>query len=235
MHTHRDGAHALILNGNCIPECDLPHMAITHKAVWRMNNIYKNLYPWISLSTWSAHLTPPLIATAKDPQFPGIHFLGSPLTKEVTSEGAVISWEGFGISFGIPPGAVPEDKEPLRLSVRPCLAGPFDPPDGYKFTSPVYLISPAFNFIKDIQLVIYHFADLQSDEDCEHMSFVSAPSFPQPAQSQSQYKFKRFKGGAFQKRQPFGTIHLRHFCLMANASNGKPHCTLHLHFQSVIL
>ncbi len=57
----------------------------------------------------------------------------------------MISWEEFGIAFDIPPGAVPEDREPLELTVRPCLAGPFNPPDGYKLTSPTYVISPAFN------------------------------------------------------------------------------------------
>ncbi len=133
----------------------------------------------------------------------------------------MISWEEFGISFDIPPGAVPEDREPLELTVRPCLAGPFNPPDGYKFTSPTYIISPAFDFVKDIQLVLYHFASLQSGEDCEHMSFLSAPSKPQYAGDQPHYNFKRFRGGVFQRRRPFGTINLCHFCSIAVGSSGK--------------
>ena len=161
-------------------------------------------------------MTTPTVTT--DPQFPGIHFLGTPWKETVTSEGLEISWKDIGITFNIPPGAVPEDKE-LKLIVRPCLTGPFKAPDGNELTSPVYIISPAFDFIKDIQLVLYHFANVESDKDCEHMSFITAPS---STGSQPQYRFKQLKGGVFLKRQHFGTIYLRHFCGLATSRKVEP-------------
>lgn len=182
------------------------------------------------------HIRYPIV-TSKDPKFPGVHFMGSPQIKTVTSEGVKISWQDVGVAFDIPPGAVPEDKGPLELTVRPCLTGPFQPPDGYKFTSPVYVISPAFNFTKDIQLEIHHFASLQNNEDCAHMSFISAPCCPQYSESQLQYRFKLLKGGVFKAGKPFGTINLQHFCLAATASKGtgvSSQCSNH-QMQSYLL
>ncbi len=179
---------------------------------------------YTSQSPPDTHVVEPSCSTlTEDPQFPGIHFLGTPWKETVTSKGMEISWEDIGIAFSIPPGAVPDDK-PLQLIVRPCLTGPFDPPDGYEFTSPTYIISPAFDFIKDIQVVVYHFAILESDDSCECMTFLSAATTPVYKGSQPQYKFKPLKGGVFQKSQCFGTISLRHFCKVSIARKRKrPH------------
>ncbi len=130
----------------------------------------------------------------------------------MTSEGLEISWEEIGIAFSIPPGAVPEDKEPLSLTVRPCLAGPFEPPDGYEFASPVCIVSPAFEFAKDITMILFHSACLRSDEDCELMSLLSVPSSPRYEGSSSRYKFKPLRGGLFQKNKRYATVALKHFC-----------------------
>ncbi len=157
-------------------------------------------------------------ATTEDPQFPGIHFLGTPWKETVTSDGWEISWEDIGIAFSIPPGAVP-DGELLQLTVRPCLTGPFEPPAGYELMSPTYIISPAFDFVKDIKMVMYHFVVLESDNDCERMTFLSAPTTPVYEGSQPQYKFKPLGGGVFQRNQHFGTISLQHFCDMTIGRN----------------
>ena len=158
------------------------------------------------------HVVAPSHATVEDSQFPGIHFLGSPWKETVTSEGAEFSWEDIGIAFSIPPGAVPEDT-PLQLVVRPCLTGPFEPPEGCNFTSPSYIISSTFNFIKGIRVFLYHFISLQTDEDCEHMTFLRAPCTPVYSDSQPKYKFKPLTGGTFQKGKQFGSITLRRFSL----------------------
>lgn len=159
-------------------------------------------------------------STNEDPQFPGVHFIGQPRIKEVTSDGGEIYWKDAGIAFSIPPGAVPEG-ESLKLSVRSCLTGPFQPPDGCKFTSPAFVISPEFNFVNDIQLEIHHFAKLRNDRDCNNMSFVSSPCRPQYSGSQPHYQFKPLRGGAFLPGQPFGKISLRHFCILSTVSQGK--------------
>lgn len=85
----------------------------------------------------------------------------------------------------------------------------------------VYIISPAFNFAKEIQLIIYHFAFLRSREDCEYMSFLSASSCPQYVDSQPVYKFKELRGGGLCEWKSFGSISLRHFCLVSTGSSGK--------------
>ncbi len=138
----------------------------------------------------------------------------------MTSEGMEISWEDIGIAFSIPPGAVPDDKL-LQLTVRPCLTGPFEPPVGYELMSPTFIVSPAFDFVKDIQMIVYHFGVLESVDDCERMTFLSAPTTPVYEGSQPQYKFKPLRGGVFQRNQHLGTISLRHFCEIAAAQSNR--------------
>ncbi len=132
-----------------------------------------------------------------------------------------ISWEAIGISFSIPPGAVPEDT-PLLLTVQPCLTGPFHPPDKYQFTSPSYIVSPEFQFTKDIKMVVHHFINLSNDDDCARMTFLSAPSSPTYEGHQPQYRFKVLRRGVFHKKEKFGTISLRHFCVITTGAEGKP-------------
>ena len=80
------------------------------------------------------------------------------------------------MEFEIPPGAVPEGRQ-LDLTVWPCSSGPFHPPDGYELASPVFLISPSFDFSREITR---HFLKLESEEDSERMVFLSA--HPSPCQ-----------------------------------------------------
>ena len=87
----------------------------------------------------------------------------------MTSDGGTISWKEIG--FNIPPGAVPEGQD-FELRVWPCLSGPFVLPDGYQLASPIYLITPSFEFVKDVRLSIAHFAGLDSGSDCSHMTFI---------------------------------------------------------------
>ena len=88
---------------------------------------------------------------------PGIMFFGSPLKQTATSAGVhITSWrEEIGVEFDIPPGAVPEGKE-LELTVWPCSDGPFQLPKDYELASPVFLVSPSFEFSCEIRLTMYH-------------------------------------------------------------------------------
>lgn len=160
--------------------------------------------------------------THQDAQFPGIDFIGRPRKERVTSEGVEISWKDIGIEFVIPPGAVPEDK-PLELTVRPCLSGPFIPPTGSELASPVYMISPAFDFLKEVEVLIYHFSSVQSNEDSGSMTFVSTPSFPNSEGTDPQYRFKDVKSGVFWRNEPYGLIRLRHFCGLAVSRRHRKH------------
>ncbi len=160
--------------------------------------------------------------TTQDPQFPGIHFLGTPWKETVTSEGQEISWDSIGMAFSIPPGAVPEGEE-SQLTVRPCLTGPFEPPDPYQLTSPSYHVSNSCEFTKDVRIILYHTVHLRSEDDCRRMTFLSAPGSPMRDRPQPQYDFKILSGGVFRKNENYGTILLRHFCHVSTGVDGpKP-------------
>ena len=117
------------------------------------------------------------------------------------------------MEFNIPPGAVPEGRE-LDLSVWPCFDGPFLLPDGYELASPVFLISPTFEFSQEITLTLWHFSNLETVEDSERMVFLSAPSTPHTkrAGKKPAYEFRVLGNGVFEPRRNYGQISLTHFC-----------------------
>ena len=131
----------------------------------------------------------------------------------MTSEGAhITSWkEEIGVEFDIPRGAVPEGKK-LELSVWPCCDGPFQLPKDYELASPVFLVSPSFQFSCEITLTLYHFSNLETEEDCEEMVFLSASVTSLCKQEKSVYQFKVLRQGSFGPRQKYGQISLTHFC-----------------------
>ena len=134
----------------------------------------------------------------------------------MTSDGAHIKEWGdeIGIEFNIPPGAVPQGTPPVDLSVWPCSAGPFELPEDYELASPVFLISPYYEFSCDILLTIYHFYALESREDCEDMAFLSAPATPLMKENQKPvYQFKVLPSGIFKPLEDRGHVSLKHFCL----------------------
>ena len=132
----------------------------------------------------------------------------------MTTEGGCISWKEIGVEFDIPRGAVPEGKS-LELSVWPSIAGPFALPDGYDLASPVYLISPTFNFTCNITLRMYHYCSLETEQQCDNMVFISSPTTPNVEQPHPQYKFRVLSKGSFLPSEPYGCVSLKHFCNLA--------------------
>ena len=98
----------------------------------------------------------------------------------------------------------------------PCLSGPFFPPKGYQLVSPVYLITPAFDFLKEVRLSIAHYAAVDSSSDCDSMTFISSSSSPKYA-PHAKYEFKTLSGSLFQRKEHHGVIFLKHFCNTAIA------------------
>ena len=137
----------------------------------------------------------------------------------MSSDGGTISWKRIGFEMNIPPEAVPQGKN-LELQVRPCLSGPFDLPQGYQLASPVYLITPTFEFLKEVRLSIDHFAGLDSNSDCDSMTFISSSSMPSNA-AQSKYVFKLLGGSIFKKKEHHGVIYIKNFCLTGTAKQTK--------------
>ena len=135
----------------------------------------------------------------------------------MTSEGAhITNWkEEIGVEFDIPPGAVPEGKE-LELTVWPCSDGPFQLPDDYELASPVFLISPTFEFFHEINLTMYHFSNLEMEEDCDRMVFLSSPTTPNMklASNKLAYQFRLLGKGVFKPHKNYGQFSLTHFCII---------------------
>ena len=160
-----------------------------------------------------SHVT--LLYLHTEPQFKhhtssgGIYFLGDPWRETVTSAGKEISWADIGIKIIIPPGAIPEGK-PITVAVRPCLSGPFELPTDYELASPVYAISPGLEFNKDVKLFMAHFANLQNEDDCKNMTFLTTESSSLPGDSHP-YRLLVQKNGVFQVGSREGEISLRHF------------------------
>ena len=141
----------------------------------------------------------------------------------MTSAGGQINWwQEIGVEFDIPPGAVPEDKE-LDLSVWPCIKGPFQLPNGYELASPVFLISPSFQFSSSITLTMGHFSNLATEEDCQRMVFLSAPttSFVRKTDNSHWFRFRIFRKGIFPPHHEYGQVSLTHFCLLASGRKRK--------------
>ena len=146
-----------------------------------------------------------------DAGHPGIFYLGEPWKESVSSEGASISWKEIGIELHIPPGAIPEG-ETLELRVRPCLSGPFVPPEGYDLACPVYHISPAFHFLCDVQVTMYHCCHLETLEHCQLMTFMSSSSRPSYNGHHPLYQFKTLSTAKFEPSCVYGSLSLKHFC-----------------------
>ena len=144
-----------------------------------------------------------------------MQFFGTPWKQTVTSVGDPINlWQEIGVEFDIPPGAVPDGKE-LDLSVWPCIKGPFQLPFGYELASPVFLISPSFQFSSNITLTIGHFSNLETEEDCQTMVFLSAPTAPynvRKIDNSRWYPFSILGKGVFSPGHEYGQVSLRHFC-----------------------
>ena len=150
----------------------------------------------------------------------------------MTSDGRKISWDDIGIQFDIPAGAIPEERV-VHLNVSPCLSGRFILPDGCNLASPVFMVSPEYEFQEDVKMLqsfkevmmsMVHFMDLQSEDECERMVFISASSAPIDQDGKPEYHFKvlkHSKKGAFHIGQRYGSISLNHFCFLAIGMQDK--------------
>ena len=158
-----------------------------------------------------------------NPEYPGVTFFLNPWKESVTSEGASILWTDIGVEFDIPRGAVPKGEE-LQLNVWPTMTGPYSLPEDCSLASPVYLINPAFEFLCDITVKIYHFCCLETEQQCEDMFFISSPLIPTVVEDIPQYKFKVLSKGSFEPSKTYGSVNLKHFCYLS-VSKCKRKCS----------
>ena len=123
----------------------------------------------------------------------------------------------MGISISVPQNSLSSEEESSEMQIRPCFTGPFELPEDYEPASPAYLVHHNKTcFQKDITIKMHHYANLECEEDCEDMAFLSASSTPEYRESNPVYTFKETRGtkGVFKPGDQVGEISLRHFCLM---------------------
>ena len=149
--------------------------------------------------------------------FPGLILVeGTVIQEVITSKECTV--EGMGIRVSIPQDSLSSAEEPLTLQIHPCFSGPFELPEEYESASPAYLIkhSRRVEFQEDVEVIIHHYACLESEEDCDDMVFLSASATPEFRESGPVYVFKEIKQakGVFKPGYLIGEITLRHFCLV---------------------
>ena len=127
----------------------------------------------------------------------------------------------MGISLSIPKDALPSTDPPLDIQIQSCFSGSFEMPDNVELVSSAYIVSPSRKvaFQKEVLVKIWHHANLETEEDCEDMLFLSASTSPQYRGDTPVYTFREIRGakGSFRpgEEQPVGQIALKHFCILS--------------------
>ena len=130
-----------------------------------------------------------------DDEFPGVTLLGKPVEFTVKPEQkpVTISPPGHGVSLKIPQDAVQPDK-PVKVDFKTCLSGPFKYPEGYSPLSSVHHISTDTLFENDVEVSIEHFANIETKEQAEDMTFFIA----KPSEGNDEIHFIPMEGGKFE-------------------------------------
>ena len=110
--------------------------------------------------------------------------------------------------------------------MQPCFSGSFVVPQDVELVGPAYIVSPSRKvaFQKEVLVKIWHHANLETEEDCEDMVFLSASTRPQFRGDTPVYIFKKMRvRGSFRpgEEQPVGQIALKHFCTLAVGKKRK--------------
>ena len=123
----------------------------------------------------------------------------------------------MGIVIDVPPGAVPENHpDDVTIQINACIGGPFELPEGYELSSPIFHIEPGVKFAeKPVELSIVHFIDISNEEQCSELKFISAPF--DSSIEEVMIRFKPLDGGVFWPSRRIGKIALQHFCLIGIA------------------
>lgn len=157
------------------------------------------------------------ITGIQKPEFPGIIFSEHCAKKTVDSKGTTI--KGEGIQLKIPENAI-EPGKLVDIAIQGCIDGPFVLPDDIVLVSPVYLFTPSHEFLEDVTLTIEHYAELESDEDCGDVYFITSPTKPEiqkDGEEEVHWEFSVYAQPDCTPRGQHAKLYLRHFCLGALA------------------
>ena len=154
-----------------------------------------------------------------DGQFPGVCFLGKPLSQKVPvqSKPVTIAPPGLGVSMKIPPGAVPPNaSQPVSITLQACLSGSFFKyPEGCTPLSAVYHISANLCFKKEVELTFEHFAELKTEKETSKMAIFRAESVPVLRDGREVFIFTPIEGGKFEAGGNMCTLSTQAFSLVS--------------------
>ena len=245
-HGHIDVAKLLLDYGACVDlqdsqgytalmiACQIQHSGICQLLLDRGANI--RLRNNKDLTALKIAMTSKIIDTVSalskitsDPALPGILFSEDAKKVTLLSEKKTLNIDSVGISLSIPEDALPSTDPPLDMQVQPCFSGPFEVPQDLELVSPVYIVKPSreVKFRKAVLVKIWHYANLETEEDCEDMVFLSASTTPEYRGTRPVYVFREIRGvkGLFRpgEEQPVGEIALKHFCGLAVGRRKRQH------------
>ena len=188
-------------------------------SVYLRNNGGKTAYDF-ALETNYTDILKLFTKLRKNSSFPGILFSEDVKKESLTSLAKDINLEDVGISLSIPEDALLSTDPPLEIKILPCFSGSWEVPENLELVSPAYIVEPSREvvFKKEVFVKIWHHANLETEEDCEDMVFLSASTTPEYRDGRPVYVFQEKTGmkGSFKPREklPAGEVALKHFCIL---------------------
>ena len=108
-------------------------------------------------------------------KYPGIKFSKNYTKQTVTYSGDIIKGEGVELQIL---GRAIERGKSIEFTVQGCIEGPFELPEDVSFASPVYVITPHYQFHREVTVLADLFIHLHTNEDCNELVFLTSPSKP---------------------------------------------------------
>ena len=154
-----------------------------------------------SLSTWYKHAQ----------KFPGIKFSNYYTKQVVTYRGDIVKGEGIELQI---PGRAIKREDLVEFTIQACIDGPFELPEDVSLVTPVYVISPHYEFQREVTVLMDSFVRLQrfSEKD---LVFLTSPTKREVDVQGFHWKFE------INKIQPWSDsvkerriiLEVPHFCL----------------------
>ena len=156
-------------------------------------------------------------------EFPGIKFSNYYTKERVTFRGGVV--KGEGIELQIPGHAIDRD-DSVEFTVQGCIDGPFELPDDVSFASPVFVVTPHYEFQKEVTIGIDTFVDLQSYQDWKDMVFLTSPAKPKIDGALGPYWEFKVNDERPQciRKSSFVRVQVKHLCLLCFGIRRRGEC-----------
>ena len=130
--------------------------------------------------------------------------------------------QGEGIQLVIPENAV-KPGDLVTIGLQECLSRNFVIPEEFTLESPIFHISPQYQFQSEVTLVIEHYAYIERESDCADFVFISSPTKPSIQKSTDPFlwQFHPYAKPKFSTDFQCVSVQLKHFCFACLARKRK--------------